>query len=75
MSAEQPITVGIDHFDQALAQALVDLRRCHGFVIATMDDEGDVSLAVCMPDLGDGALFRVTCVELARRLMIAAMTS
>jgi len=73
---KDPITVGVDQFDQAHAEARERLKHNRiGFVLATMNDDLEVELIVCMPDAGDGTLFRMAMVEISRALMIGALRS
>ena len=73
---KDPITVDVDHFDQVHAEARDRLKHNRvGFVLATMNEDLECELIVCVPDAGDGQLFRLTMVELARALMIGAMRS
>ncbi len=73
---DDPITVGVDHFDQAHAEAIERLRGNQvGFVLALMNEDLECELIVCMPDAGDGTLFRMSMVEISRALMIGALRS
>ena len=73
---DNPVMVGVDSFDQAHAEALERLKNNRvGFVLGTVNDDLVVELIVCVPDYGDGSLFRMTMVEISRELMIGALRS